>query len=171
MLFLADWPWSPLELRMPTSLEESQRSTGAHVMLPVMKSLLLAAALLVASSTFALAQQANAPSSPAAPAKKAFFIRLIPPRPTFAQDMTDAEQKVMEQHFLYWKGLFEKGVCVFGGPVLDPRGAYGVLAVIAASEDEARSMAANDPSVKGGINRIEVAEMRIAFLPQVHQQP
>jgi uncharacterized protein YciI len=58
----------------------------------------------------------------------------------------------------------EKGVCVFGGPVLDSRGVYGVLAVWAAGEDEARALAAADPSVKAGLNRIEVAEMRIAFL-------
>jgi uncharacterized protein YciI len=99
---------------------------------------------------------------------KSWFIRLIPPRPTFDKDMTEAEQKLMEQHFVYWKGLFEKGVCVFGGPVLDPRGVYGVLAVRAASEEEARNLAAADPSVKGGVNKIEVAEMRIAFLPQTH---
>jgi uncharacterized protein YciI len=92
------------------------------------------------------------------------LIRLIPPRPTFDKDTTEAEQKLMDQHFLYWKGLLEKGVCVFGGPVLDSRGVYGVLAVWAAGEDEARALAAADPSVKAGLNRIEVAEMRIAFL-------
>ncbi len=80
--------------------------------------------------------------------------------------MTDAEQKLMEQHFVYWKDEFQKGVCIFGGPVPDPRGVYGVLAIRAASEDEARAIAAADPSVKGGVNRIEVAEMRIAFLPK-----
>jgi uncharacterized protein YciI len=72
----------------------------------------------------------------------------------------------MEQHFQYWKALFEKGVCVFGGPVLDRRGVYGVIAVRAATEDEARALGDADPSVKAGLNRIEVAEMRIAFLPK-----
>ena len=70
----------------------------------------------------------------------------------------------MEQHFLYWKDQFAKGVCLFGGPVLDPKGVYGVLAIKAATEDEARTIAAADPSVKAGVNRIEVAEMRVAFL-------
>jgi uncharacterized protein YciI len=97
---------------------------------------------------------------------RSWFIRIIPPRPTFDKDTTEAEQKLMDEHFVYWKDLFAKGVCVFGGPVLDPRGVYGVLAIRAASEDEARALAAADPSVKAGVNRIEVAEMRIAFLPE-----
>lgn len=137
-------------------------------MLPVMKALSLAVILLAAGCACAQAQPAAAPAtaSLAAPALKTWFIRLIPPRPTFDKDMTEAEQKLMEQHFFYWKDLFQKGVCLFGGPVLDPRGVYGVLVVKAASEDEARALATADPSVKGGVNRIEIAEMRVAFPPK-----
>jgi uncharacterized protein YciI len=97
---------------------------------------------------------------------KTWFIRLIPPRPTFDKDMTDAEQKLMDEHFVYWKDQFAKGVCVFGGPVFDPRGVYGVLAIRAGTEDEARAIASADPTVKAGLNRIEVAEIRIVFLPK-----
>jgi uncharacterized protein YciI len=105
------------------------------------------------------------PAAPApAPAMKTWFLKLIPPRPTFDKDATPAEQALMEQHFHYWKDLTDKGVCIFGGPVLDPRGVYGVLAIRAASEDEARALADGDPSVKAGVNRMEVAEMRLAFL-------
>ncbi len=112
------------------------------------------------------APASGAQPASAAPAMKTWFLRLIPPRPTFDKDMTDAEGALMEQHFLYWKGLFDKGVCLFGGPVLDPRGVYGVLAIRAATEDEARALADGDPSVKAGLNRMEVAEMKIAFLPK-----
>ena len=101
---------------------------------------------------------------------KTWFVRLIPPRTTFLQDMTESEQKLMQEHFVYWKDLYAKGVCIFGGPVLDPKGPFGVLAIEAASEDEARAIASGDPSVKGGVNRIEVAEMRVAFPPKTHQQ-
>ena len=41
-----------------------------------------------------------------------------------------------------------------------------MLAIRATTEDEARALASGDPSVKAGLNRIEVAEMRIAFLPK-----
>jgi uncharacterized protein YciI len=118
------------------------------------------------------AQASAATPGPAVPstAIKTWFIRLIPPRPTFDKDMTSTEEGLMQQHFQYWRGLFEKGLCVFGGPVLDPRGVYGVLAIRAATETEARDLAAADPSVKGGVNRIEVAEMRIAFLPKSYPE-
>jgi uncharacterized protein YciI len=127
---------------------------------------LLAVLLSAAPQLCAQAPAANPAPGPHAPAMKMWFVRLIPPRPTFDKNMTEAEQKLMEQHFLYWKDLFEKGVCLFGGPVLDPKGVYGVLAIRAANEVEARSLATADPSVKAGVNRIEVAEMRIAFLPK-----
>jgi uncharacterized protein YciI len=142
-------------------------------MLPVMNSLCFATLLSAAGMACALAQPVTAQSAPASqtqtsPAKKTWFIRLIPPRPNFDKDMNESEKKIMEQHFLYLKGLFEKGVCLFAGPVLDPRGVYGVAVIEAGSEDEARAIAAADPSVKAGVNRIEVAEMRVAFLGKTH---
>jgi len=97
------------------------------------------------------------------PSTKTYFVRLIPPRTTFIQDMTEAEGKLMEEHFAYWTDQFAKGVCLFGGPVLDPKGPFGVLVIKAANLDEATAIAAADPSVKGGVNRIEVAEIRVAF--------
>jgi uncharacterized protein YciI len=136
-----------------------------------MRKLTLAALLLAAVSAVAMAQTAPtqpAPQTTSTAAQKTWFVRLIPPRPTFANDMTETEQALMTAHFVYWKGMFEKGVCLFGGPVLDPKGVYAVLAIQAATEDEARAIASADPSVKGGVNRIEVAEMRIAFLQKAH---
>jgi uncharacterized protein YciI len=116
------------------------------------------------------ANSTSAPSNtPAKPAMKSWLIRLIPPRPTFGDDATPAEQALMEQHFAYWKDQNDKGVCIFGGPVLDPKGVYGILVVRAASEDEARALGEADPSVKGGVNKIEVAEIKVAFVP-VHRQ-
>ena len=99
------------------------------------------------------------------PVKKSWFIRLNPPRPTFDQDLNEEEGKLMNEHFLYWKDNYEKGVCQFGGPVLDARGVYGVLAIWAADKKEARALADADPGVKAGILRPEVAEMRVAYPP------
>jgi len=96
---------------------------------------------------------------------KTWLIRIIPPRPTFDKDASAAEQALMDEHFAYWKDLNAKGVCLFGGPVLDPKGVFGILVVRAASEDEARALGNGDPSVKAGLNNIEVAEMRVAFVP------
>ena len=141
-----------------------------------MKIPALAAIMLLTASVYAPAQSAAPPPAPANPSssaaqKKTWFVRIIPPRTTFAQDMTDPEKKLMEDHYVYWKARFEEGVCLFGGPVLDPKGVYGVLGIRAANEEEARTIAAADPSVKGGLNRIEVSEMVLAFLPSTHSRP
>jgi uncharacterized protein YciI len=138
---------------------------------PFLLSVLLFAPLVPCAQTAvpAPAQAASAALPAAAPVLKSWFIRLVP-RPTFLQDMTEAEKKVMQDHYVYWQGLFDKGVCVFGGPVLDSKGVFGVLVIRTASEAEARTLAAGDPSVKAGINKIEVAEMKIAFLPKAHQE-
>jgi len=138
---------------------------------PFLLSVLLFAPLTLGAQTTTPAPAQAAPAASSAPVQglKSWFIRLVP-RSTFLQDMTEDEKKVMQAHYVYWKDLFNKGVCVFGGPVLNPTGVYGVLAVRAATEDEARALAAGDPSVKAGINKIEVAEMKIAFLPKAHQE-
>ena len=97
------------------------------------------------------------------PVARNYFIRIIPPRPTFAKDMTPEESRLMKAHYAYWSDEFGKGVCLFGGPVLDAKGVYGVLVVKAASLNEAKAIAAADPSVSGGLNRTEVAEMQVTF--------
>jgi uncharacterized protein len=50
----------------------------------------------------------------------AFLYRLQPPRPTFAQDMSEAEAAVMERHIAYWQDLLTRGAALAFGPVLDP---------------------------------------------------
>jgi len=62
-----------------------------------------------------------------------FVYRLIPPRPTFPVDITDAEAANMEQHFAYWSRFEQRGIVVVLGPVLDPSGTWG-LGVIAADD-------------------------------------
>jgi uncharacterized protein len=136
----------------------------------------LAAALLLGLAPTLSAQTPAADSTPSQgnpqskPAMKTWLIRIIPPRPHFDQDATPAEDALMEQHFVYWKDLNDKGVCLFGGPVLDPKAVYGILVVKATSEDEARALGEADPSVKAGVNKIEVAEIKVAFVP-VHKAP
>ena len=147
-------------------------ATTAAMYDPRMKCrILIAFAVLVGLLPFtgALRLAAQTPVAPPAPqpsAARSWLISIVPPRPTFADDASPAEQSLMEQHFVYWKSLNEKGVCLFGGPVLDKRGAYGVIVVHAATQQEAQALGEADPSVKAGLNRIEVAEIKIAFLPK-----
>jgi hypothetical protein len=46
------------------------------------------------------------------PEKKYFVLKLIPPRPTFAQDMTEEEKKIMKEHGAYWIGLMNQGIAI-----------------------------------------------------------
>ena len=133
----------------------------------ILAALLFAAPLLTAQTPASTSAQSPAPA-PTAPAMKTWFIRLIPPRPDFDKTLTDAETKLMQEHFVYWKDLNAKGICIFGGPVLDPKGVFGVIVVRAASEEDARALGSGDPTVKGGVKHIEVAEMKVAFVPKAH---
>lgn len=54
------------------------------------------------------------------------FVRTSNPRPTFHLDMTAEEQRLMQQHVEYWSEKAENGTAVVFGPVLDPRGVYGI---------------------------------------------
>jgi uncharacterized protein YciI len=93
-----------------------------------------------------------------------FFLRLIPPRPTFATDMTDAERHVMGRHADYLSGLVDRRIGVAFGPVFDPAGAWGLGIIEAADEGEARALADDDPVVIAGIGRYDIAPMRLSFL-------
>ena len=93
-------------------------------------------------------------------AKKYFVLKLIPPRPTFAEDMTEKERDIMKQHAAYWKDKAGKGIVIVYGPVLDPIGAYGLGIIEVDDEDQARVFAEDDPTVKSGLNRIEIYPMR-----------
>jgi uncharacterized protein len=83
--------------------------------------------------------------------KKRFLYKLIPPRPTFVQDMTEAERKAMEEHAIYWKGLTDKSIAIVFGLVLDPNGPWGVAIVEVEDESEAHDLGTNDPAVKAGL--------------------
>ncbi len=92
-----------------------------------------------------------------------FFVKLVPPRPTFAQDMTDEEKAIMARHADYWKALMREGKVIVFGPVLDPRAVFGLGIVEVESEAEMRELIAHDPA--SGLSRYEVAAMR-AVLPR-----
>ena len=61
--------------------------------------------------------------------------------------MTEAEGKIMQEHFAYWRGLMEEGKVVVVGPVLDPKGTYGIAVLQAEDETLAHSVAENDPAI------------------------
>jgi uncharacterized protein len=93
-----------------------------------------------------------------------FVFRLISPRPTFAQDMTDEERDVMARHAAHWQPYLDSGQMVVFGPILDATGSWGLGVVEAADEQELRDFAANDPVVTTGTGKIELGTMLMGFV-------
>jgi len=98
--------------------------------------------------------------------KKHFMLKLNPCRPTFAQDMTQEERYIMQQHVIYWKDLMHKGYVLVFGPVMDTKGAYG-LGIIEAEEEDVKIFIANDPA--SNINNYEYFEMRAVTPKNINQ--
>jgi uncharacterized protein YciI len=95
--------------------------------------------------------------------KKHFLIKLIPPRSTFPQDITENEQKIMTEHGAYWTDLMNRGMIIVFGPVFDPKGAWGLGIAEVESEDQIRGLIADDPSVKCGLNTFEIYPIHATF--------
>jgi len=92
----------------------------------------------------------------------AFLYRLLPPRPTFAQDMSQAEAEVMERHVGYWQDLLGRDVALVFGPVLDPEEQWGLGVLDLDDEQAARAIGESDPAVQSGTCSYEVAPMELA---------
>ena len=92
-------------------------------------------------------------------AKQHFYIRLIPPRPTFASDMSAEERALMQQHVAYFRGLFDQGKVLIFGPVLDPTDNFGMGVLEVRDGSEAQELMDNDPTVLAGMNKIKILPM------------
>ena len=88
-----------------------------------------------------------------------FVYKLIPPRPSFAADMTDAEMAIMGEHAAYWTELFENGRVAVFGVVVEQAGAWGLAVVEADTEDAVRALGHGDPAVKANLCTFEIGVM------------
>src|SRR5579862_1347574 len=79
-----------------------------------------------------------------------FVLRLIAPRPNFAQTITDAEREIMNRHAAHWKPYLERGDMVVFGPVLTEDDSYGLAVVETEDEQALRDFASQDPVVTSG---------------------
>lgn len=93
--------------------------------------------------------------------KQFFAVKLLPPRPDFAQTMTDDERSVMQQHAGYWMSYMEKGMVQVFGPVFDPKGIYGFGIVAADNEEQLKKFINGDPSLN--LNTVEYYPMMATF--------
>jgi uncharacterized protein YciI len=94
--------------------------------------------------------------------KSHFFVKLIPRRPTFPQDISPEEAALMQTHSVYWAELMQQGRVHAYGPVMDPAGTYGMGVLSAESIAEVQGLLANDPA--SSLMNFSICPMR-AFLP------
>lgn len=94
-------------------------------------------------------------------AKQHFFLKLIPPRATFIQDITEEEKRLMAEHGRYFQEQFAAGKTLLFGPVMAAGGGFGLGVFEVEDEAEARRIMDGDPSVRAGLNRYELSPMRV----------
>ena len=93
--------------------------------------------------------------------KQHFYVKLIPPRPTFPTDMSPEERAIMLRHIEYITGLFAEGKVLIFGPVLDASYPFGMAVFEVENESEVVQLLRGDPSVSCGLNQFTVTPMRV----------
>jgi uncharacterized protein YciI len=82
---------------------------------------------------------------------KYYYTRLNGPRPTFPMDMTPAERAIMAEHGAYLRTYSEKGWAVAFGPVMDPKGPFGVAIWEVPDDTDLKAICDADPTIKSGL--------------------
>ena len=88
-----------------------------------------------------------------------FVLRLIAPRPSFAQTLTASEREIMSRHAAHWGPYLERGDMVVFGPVITDDDSYGLAVVETDDERALREFAARDPVVTTGTASFELGRM------------
>lgn len=88
-----------------------------------------------------------------------FVLRLIAPRPDFAQTLSDSEREIMGRHAAHWEPYLSRGDMVVFGPVLTDDDSYGLAVVETDDEEALRDFAAQDPVVTTGTAVFELGRM------------
>jgi uncharacterized protein len=88
-----------------------------------------------------------------------FVLRLIAPRPRFAETLTDSERAIMDRHAAHWRPYLERGDMVVFGPILTDEDSYGLAVVETDDEQALLEFAAQDPVVTSGTAAFEFGRM------------
>lgn len=93
--------------------------------------------------------------------KTHYYLKFMPPRPTFAEDMTDEERELMMEHSKYVRQFFNTGKVLLYGAVMVPHGAFAVVVLQMADAAEVREFAEDDPIMVAGVATYEFYPMRV----------
>ncbi len=94
-----------------------------------------------------------------------YLCRLTPPRPSFAEDMSDDKRAMMNDHVQYWLGKLAEGDVVVFGPVADPAGGWGMSVIEADDAQAVDALLDGDPVRARGGNgfRYDVLPLAAGF--------
>jgi uncharacterized protein len=93
-----------------------------------------------------------------------FVLRLLAPRPNFAETLTNSERETMSDHAAHWRPYLERGDMVVFGPVLTDEDSYGLAVVETDDERALREFAAQDPVVTTGTARFELGRLATGYV-------
>lgn len=91
-----------------------------------------------------------------------YLVKLLGTRPTWPDDMTADEEKIMSEHFMYLKKLVHDRKVITAGPVFDPT--FGLIIFQVQSEDDVREIMSNEPSIVNGLHTYEISQMKVSLL-------
>lgn len=93
-----------------------------------------------------------------------FFYRIRPVRPEMiSEEFTEFEGNTMGEHFMYLKGLTEKGIFALAGPTLVADNSnFGAGLLRADSIEKAWEIGGNDPAVIKRVMRLDIFPFSIA---------
>lgn len=92
----------------------------------------------------------------------AWVYLIRPVRPGFMETATEAEDRVMGEHFAHLQRQLAEGRLVLAGPCLDA--AFGIVVFHAPGEAEAAAMMRADPAVAAGLMTAELHPFRVSLL-------
>ncbi len=94
-----------------------------------------------------------------------YFVRLLGARADWPENMTEREEQIMGEHYLYLKKLTATQTALMAGPVLgDP---FGLIVLRAESEDQAREIMEQEPSVLQGVHTYEMQPMVASLMADI----
>jgi uncharacterized protein YciI len=124
---------------------------------------LFATTLLAAAPFFAGAEA----SAPAASAPEALYAVEITIGPAWDKSKSPNEQAHFREHSANLKRLREQGALVLGARYADK----GLVVLKAPSEQDARAMMQQDPSVRNGVFKFELHEFNVFYPGAVSAKP
>lgn len=96
------------------------------------------------------------------PASKQYLVKLLGTRPGWPEDMTQREEKIMDEHYEYLKKLTREKKVVLAGPCFGFN--FGLIILQTESENEAKEIMDIEPSVVEGVHTYELGSLRVSLL-------